>query len=66
LSAEAFNLFRQRAAKSGRVDEQVLHDSNQALLDNLNLVDGGYLKRAAVLLVSSNAREVYYRRLRQN
>lgn len=50
LSAEAFDLFRQRAAKSGRVDEQVLHDGNEALLDNLNLVDGDYLKRAAVLL----------------
>jgi ATP-dependent DNA helicase RecG len=50
LSAEAFDLFRQRAAKSGRVDEQVLHDGNEALLNNLNLVDGDYLKRAAVLL----------------
>ena len=50
LSAEALDLFRHRAAKSGRVDEQVLHDGNEALLDNLNLVDGDYLKRAAVLL----------------
>lgn len=32
------------------MDEQVLHDSNQTLLDNLNLVDDDYLKRAAVLL----------------
>jgi ATP-dependent DNA helicase RecG len=32
------------------VDEQVLHDDNEALLDNLSLVDGDYLKRAAVLL----------------
>jgi hypothetical protein len=53
LSAEAFDLFRQRAAKSGRVDEQVLHDRNEALLDNLNRVDGDYLKRAAVLLFHS-------------
>ena len=50
LSAEAFDLFRQRAAKSRRVDEQVLHDDNEALLTNLSLVDGDYLKRAAVLL----------------
>jgi ATP-dependent DNA helicase RecG len=50
LSAEAFDLFRQRAAKSRRVDEQVLQDDNEALLDNLSLVDGNYLKRAAVLL----------------
>jgi ATP-dependent DNA helicase RecG len=50
LSAEAVDLFRQRAARSGRVGEEVLQDSREALLDNLNLVDGDYLKRAAVLL----------------
>lgn len=50
LSAAAFDLFRQRAARSGRVDEQVLQDDNLALLDNLHLLDGDYLKRAAVLL----------------
>jgi ATP-dependent DNA helicase RecG len=50
LDAAAFGLFRQRAARSGRVDTDVLHDSNAALLDNLNLTDGDYLKRAAVLL----------------
>lgn len=50
LSAEAFDLFRQRAAKSRRVDEPALHDGNEALLDKLSLVDGDYLERAAVLL----------------
>ncbi|WP_210521683.1 ATP-binding protein [Hymenobacter terricola] len=50
LESAAFALFRQRAARSGRVDADVLHDSNEALLDNLHLTDGEYLKRAAVLL----------------
>lgn len=38
LSAEVFDLFRQRPAESGRVDAQVLHGRNEALLDNLNLL----------------------------
>ena len=50
LDAGAVELFRQRAARSGRVDADVLHDTNAALLDNLHLTDGLYLKRAAVLL----------------
>ena len=50
LDAAAFDLFRQRATRSGRVDAEVLHDSNEALLDNLHLTDGNYLKRAAILL----------------
>lgn len=50
LDAAAFDLFRQRATRSGRVDAEVLHDSNEALLDNLHLTDGDYLKRAAILL----------------
>jgi len=50
LDVAAFLLFRQRAARSGRVDAEVLHDGNAALLDNLHLTDGAYLKRAAVLL----------------
>lgn len=50
LDVEAFDLFRDRAARSSRVDAEVLQDSNEALLANLNLLDGDYLKRAAVLL----------------
>ena len=38
LSAEAFDLFRQRAAESGRVDAQALYDSNEAFLYSLNLL----------------------------
>jgi ATP-dependent DNA helicase RecG len=46
----ALQWFRDRAAKSGRVDEQVLADGDAALLASLQLDDGEHLKRAAALL----------------
>ena len=39
LSAEAFARFRKEAAKSIRVDEDVLQDTNEVLLSNLHLAD---------------------------
>ena len=52
LSAEAFARFRKEAAKSGRVAEDVLQDTNEVLLSNLHLADefGQKLQRAALLL----------------
>ncbi|QNE42045.1 helix-turn-helix domain-containing protein (plasmid) [Hymenobacter sp. NBH84] len=50
LSSPALELFRQRARRSGRVDADVLLDADSMLLDNLHLVEGDYLKRAAILL----------------
>lgn len=50
LSAPALELFRQRARRSGRVDADVLLDADHTLLENLHLVEGAYLKRAAILL----------------
>jgi ATP-dependent DNA helicase RecG len=50
LSPAALELFRQRARRSERVDADVLLDADDALLDNLHLVEGDYLKRAAILL----------------
>lgn len=50
LEDKAFELFRKKAAKSERVGEEVLADTNTALLENLHLEEGAYLKRAAVLL----------------
>ena len=47
---ESFNIFRAKAAKSGRVSDEVLAESNASLIDNLNLKEGDYLKRAAILL----------------
>ena len=51
LSENALNRFRKEAAKSGRVDEGVLSDTNWHLLQDLRLIDdAGHLNRAAVLL----------------
>lgn len=50
LDNEAFELFRKKAAKSERVGEDVLAENNTALLENLHLDEGDYLKRAAILL----------------
>ena len=47
---EALQWFRDKAAKSGRVDELVLADSETALLASLQLEDGEHLKRATALL----------------
>src|SRR4030042_3894875 len=47
---EAFAIFRAKAAKSGRVSDEVLAESNALLIDNLNLKEGDYLKRATILL----------------
>ena len=52
LSGEAFKRFRKEAAESGRVDKDVLEDSNETLLTNLLLVDEhtGQLNRSAAML----------------
>ncbi|ABW66060.1 ATP-binding protein [Desulfosudis oleivorans] len=50
LDANAFKQFRRAAAKSGRMDASVLEDSPRRILENLNLIEGGHLRRAAVLL----------------
>ena len=49
-SQSGLQLFRTRAANSERVSEEVLHDSDDALLENLQLREGRYLRRAAPLL----------------
>ena len=50
LSPGAFAYFRALATRSGRLDEAALAEGDAALLDRLRLIDGGHLKRAAVLL----------------
>lgn len=54
LKQETFDFFRKRALKSQRIDEDILTDSNEYLIDNLQLKEGEYLKRAAILLFHSN------------
>jgi len=52
LSLIALQRFRNEAARSGRVDEEVLNDSIEHILKDLHLIDdtNGNLKRAAILL----------------
>lgn len=51
-SQDAFQLFKTRAAESRRVSEEALQDGNESLLENLQLREGQYVKRAATLLFS--------------
>ena len=50
LDNTSFNLFQGYAKQGGRMDEADLKESNSGLVEKLRLVDGLYLKRAAVLL----------------
>jgi ATP-dependent DNA helicase RecG len=54
LKQETFEFFRKRAIKSQRIEEDTLTDSNEQLIDNLQLQENGFLKRAAILLFHSN------------
>lgn len=54
LKQETFAFFRKRAFKSQRIDEDSLTDSNEHLIENLQLKEGEYLKRSAILLFHSN------------
>jgi len=54
LDASAFKYFKTAAAKSGRMDTAVLNDTNKAIIDNLQLREGKYLRNAAVLLFHEN------------
>ncbi|HBL30672.1 MAG TPA: transcriptional regulator, partial [Acidobacteria bacterium] len=49
-SAAAFQLFKQRAAESGRMDRAVLRDGREVILGNLELIEKHGIKRAAQLL----------------
>jgi ATP-dependent DNA helicase RecG len=50
LKRETFDFFRKKGVKSNRLDEDTLSDSNELLLENLQLTEKIYLKRAAILL----------------
>jgi ATP-dependent DNA helicase RecG len=50
LKQETFDFFRKRALKSQRIEEDVLTDSNELLIENLQLIENTFLKRAAILL----------------
>lgn len=50
LKQETFDFFKKRGIRSKRLDEESLNDSNEQLLENLELTEEKYLKRAALLL----------------
>lgn len=54
LKQETFDFFRKRAFKSQRIEEDTLTDTNQQLIENLQLKEPGLLKRAAILLFHAN------------
>ncbi|MDR2473675.1 MAG: putative DNA binding domain-containing protein [Tannerella sp.] len=54
LKSETFDFFRKRGVKSKRLDQDTLTDSNELLLENLQLTENNFLKRAAVLLFHPN------------
>ena len=50
LSGDAIARFRKLAARSQRLDTATLQEADAALVEKLNLLEGTYLKRAAILL----------------
>jgi len=54
LKQETFEFFRKRALRSQRIDQESLADSNEHLIENLQLKEDKYLKRASILLFHPN------------
>lgn len=54
LKQETFDFFCKQALKSQRIEEHILTDSNKHLLENLQLIENDFLKRAAILLFHTN------------
>ena len=50
LDHSPFELFRRKAARAKRIDEETLTENNENLLNHLHLTENGQLKRAAALL----------------
>lgn len=50
LKQETFELYKNRGIEANRLDENCKKESNQQLLENLKLMEGRLLKRAALLL----------------
>jgi len=50
LKQETFDFFRKKGVKNKRLDKDTLTDSNELLLENLQLTEKNYLKRSTILL----------------
>jgi len=54
LKQETFDFFKKRGIRSQRLSEESLLDTNEQLIENLQLNENKYLKRAALLLFHPN------------
>lgn len=54
LRNDSFDIFREQAVRSKRMDKKDIDATNEQLLDSLNLIENGQLKRAAILLFHHN------------
>lgn len=54
LDLETLDFFKKRGIKSKRLSENSLSDSNEQIIENLNLFDNKQLKRASILLFYKN------------
>lgn len=51
---DSFDIFREQAVLSKRMDNKDIDATNEQLLDSLNLLENGQFKRAAILLFHHN------------
>jgi ATP-dependent DNA helicase RecG len=51
---DSFDIFREQALLNNKMDAKALNVSNLQLLDNLNLLEDGLIRRAAILLFHHN------------
>ncbi|MDR1594712.1 MAG: putative DNA binding domain-containing protein [Prevotellaceae bacterium] len=54
LKQETFDFFKEKGIDSNRLDEKSRKDTPEQLLENLNLLEDGLLKRAALMLFYRN------------
>lgn len=54
LRNDSFDIFREQAVLSKRMNRKDIDATNEQLLDSLNLLENGQLKRAAILLFHHN------------
>lgn len=54
LKQVTFDFFRKRALKNNRIEEDALTDSNEHLIENLQLKENEFLTRASILLFHPN------------
>ena len=54
MRMDSFDIFREKAVKSGRMTNENVNIDNTNLLDSLNLTDGDLVKRAGILLFHHN------------